>query len=221
MEKERFYQLLAENGKIQFSYEELNTLIKKYPWFELPKILLLLQLRENGKHEFHLNLKDFGIYFHDRKRLFEMLNTELRSDLIEKFNSQKKEETEISNSGIDKDLLEFSYNASREDEQKPPLQKQEAQSPSEKTIKLIDRFLVEEPGVIKADKKTSLSGDVSRQSTEESEHLLTDTLAKIYVKQGLYSKAIFAYEKLSLKYPEKSIYFASQIEEIKEITNKK
>ena len=37
------------------------------------------------------------------------------------------------------------------------------------------------------------------------------------MKQKLYDKAVATYLKLSLKYPEKSIYFANQIEKIKEI----
>ncbi len=84
---------------------------------------------------------------------------------------------------------------------------------------LIEQFLNSEPGVIKADKKTSLEGDVSKGSVQEDDSFITDTLAKIYVKQGLHAKAIYAYERLSLKYPEKSAYFAAQIEKIKNISN--
>ena len=84
---------------------------------------------------------------------------------------------------------------------------------------LIERFIKKEPGPIKADSETSLKGDASTESVGESDHLITDTLAKIYLKQGLHAKAIYAYEKLSLKFPEKSAYFAAQIDKIKNITN--
>jgi len=84
---------------------------------------------------------------------------------------------------------------------------------------LIEQFLQKDPGVIKADKETSLEGDVSQGSVKEDDSFITDTLAKIYVKQGLHAKAIYAYERLSLKYPEKSAYFAAQIEKIKNIPN--
>jgi hypothetical protein len=88
-----------------------------------------------------------------------------------------------------------------------------------KSNHLIEIFLENDPGIIKADKETSLHGDVSVSSVQEDDSFITDTLAKIYVRQGLHAKAIYAYERLSLKYPEKSAYFAAQIEKIKNITN--
>ncbi len=55
----------------------------------------------------------------------------------------------------------------------------------------------------------------AKQSLVENEHLVTETLAKIYSIQGNIPKAIRAYEILSLKYPQKSVYFASLIENLK------
>jgi len=86
---------------------------------------------------------------------------------------------------------------------------------------IIESFIHSDPGVIRADKETRLEGDVAGNSAEEHEGFITDTLAKIYLKQGLYNKAIYAYEKLCLKYPEKSIYFVTQIEEIRSLYIKK
>jgi len=84
---------------------------------------------------------------------------------------------------------------------------------------LIQDFIKGDPGPIRADRKASLKGDVSLSSIQEHDGFITDTLAKIYVKQGLVAKAIYAYEKLSLKYPEKSAYFAAQIEKVKNINH--
>lgn len=68
------------------------------------------------------------------------------------------------------------------------------------------------------DKASDIQG-ITQKSTEESPDFFTETMANIYVKQGLYKKAVATYEKLSLKYPEKIIYFASRINEIKELLN--
>ena len=43
----------------------------------------------------------------------------------------------------------------------------------------------------------------------EDDSFVTETLAKIYEKQGDYKKAARAYKNLSLKYPEKRTYFAA------------
>ncbi len=83
--------------------------------------------------------------------------------------------------------------------------------------RLILNFISEDPGPIRTDRKSGIKGDFSLASIREHDGFITDTLAQIYVKQGLYAKAIYAYEKLSLKYPEKSAYFAAQIEKIRNI----
>jgi hypothetical protein len=84
---------------------------------------------------------------------------------------------------------------------------------------LIDKFIVENPRIMPTENNHPQK-DISEDSVKEHDGIFTDTLAKIYIKQGYYSKAIFAYEKLILKYPEKSSYFAAQIEEIKKLINK-
>ncbi len=113
-----------------------------------------------------------------------------------------------------------------EESEEPPVE-DTAEETEEETVEepkkysnhLITSFISGEPGPIRADLETSLKGDVSLASIREHDGFITDTLAKIYVKQGLLAKAIYAYEKLSLKYPEKSAYFAAQIEKIRNINH--
>jgi tetratricopeptide (TPR) repeat protein len=83
---------------------------------------------------------------------------------------------------------------------------------------LIEKFIEDSPRII-PQKDLKPQVDISADSVKEHESMFTDTLARIYIKQGLYAKAIFAYEKLILKYPEKSGYFAAQIEEVKKLLN--
>jgi len=57
--------------------------------------------------------------------------------------------------------------------------------------------------------------DVFHLPSDDQGKFVTETLAEIYLKQALWDKAINAYEVLSLKYPEKSGFFADRIREIK------
>ena len=86
--------------------------------------------------------------------------------------------------------------------------------------KLITSFINSDPKIKVSVSDKTEQKDISKESIVDDDSFITETLAKIYVSQKHFGKAINAYEKLSLKYPEKNIYFAHQIKEITKLINK-
>ena len=87
---------------------------------------------------------------------------------------------------------------------------------------LINKFIQENPKLkpSKITVKYDNEENLANQITYTSEALMTETLAKVYLQQNNYQKALQAYKILSLKYPEKSGFFADQIRAINKYINK-
>jgi len=117
---------------------------------------------------------------------------------------------------VDLDDFKFTFGKSKTQENEEDENSGKLKS---KRNKLIDKFIVDQPKISPSEKLVDAPIKSDNQTESTSSEMITDTLAKIYMKQGFYEKAIHAYEKLSLKYPEKNIYFAGQIKKIKEIIN--
>jgi hypothetical protein len=77
---------------------------------------------------------------------------------------------------------------------------------------IIDRFIEKNPRIKPVIKDKNITVLVSKN--ESSNSLMTETLAKVYLEQKKYENAIQAYKILSLKYPEKSGFFADQIKRV-------
>ena len=83
-----------------------------------------------------------------------------------------------------------------------------------KKLELIDRFIEANPKITPSKNPTQTIVNIDKNE-EDSSLLMTETLAKIYLEQKKYQKAIQAYQILILKYPEKSVLFAQRIEDIR------
>ncbi len=86
--------------------------------------------------------------------------------------------------------------------------------------KIIDTFIDSEPDMPKGGKSEFSNINLAELNSYD-DNCMTETLAKIYVKQKLYGKAIAVYNKLSLNNPQKSVYFVEKISEIKKLINDK
>jgi len=87
--------------------------------------------------------------------------------------------------------------------------------PANEAIDLIDEFIRKSPQISRPKKEFFKAEKVAQKSLELSNEIVTETLAAIYARQGHWEQAIAAYQKLSLKFPQKQTYFAAIIEELK------
>lgn len=104
--------------------------------------------------------------------------------------------------------------------QDTPTEEELKEETKNEAFSLIDKFIQNAPRITPQRTEFYNPVNMAKKSVTEDTEMVTETLARIYEKQGNIPKAIRAYQKLSLKYPEKSLYFASLIENLKKTPNK-
>jgi len=234
-------------GTIPFTTKTLvriSDLLKEYPYFQAAHLLYSLNLLQLKDNHFQSELPKTAIYVPDRKQLFlrvenkfiapALLETMEKEtpvldssfQLIDVFLSGRAEKPALKNieqeqAQVSTDYVAYFLSQNPEAKETPPLHYQEA----------IDRFLEKDAispvkitlnRPVESEEEPEQPAPISEQSPE-GVGFFTETLAKIYIKQKKYNKALEIIRKLNLIYPEKSRYFAEQIlflERLIKYTNK-
>ena len=198
MQKEQLIRLLNNPALINSgTVDQLKSLVEEHPSFQMAWLLYVKNLKQIKSPKFEAVLKEVAVRVSDRKLLYKFLNTNFH---------KKHTTTDVSNDipvnyELDSTTKDIGGN------------------------RLIDKFLSDNPGLIKQGVNegsfvsSALLKEVVENSTSENDEIITETLANILFQQKNYEKAQDAYRKLSLKYPEKSVYFAARIKEIEVLKN--
>lgn len=96
---------------------------------------------------------------------------------------------------------------------------EEIKTPAKQENVLIDKFIKEEPRISAPKRDFFNPVNMAENSNVDKEDIVSETLAKIYISQGLLPKALKIYKKLYLLNPEKNTYFAAQIEKLESKIN--
>ena len=220
---------------------ELRSLLALYPYFQPARLLMLQNLFLLHDATFDEELRRAAIYITDRSVLFQMVEAghyRLKTESREPEPQLPKEEQDSRTLSLIDDFLD-SLPHEEETEKKPRRKptpadaavdyvayllesegaEDEAQDPADvpqlKGQSLIDTFIEQDKGKIVLNENPTLKPELETEEPEEGkseeEGVYTETLARIYIKQGKYSKALEIIKRLSLVDSEKNAYFADQI----------
>ncbi|MDR3246205.1 MAG: tetratricopeptide repeat protein [Prevotellaceae bacterium] len=185
--------------------KNLETLVSQNPWFALGHILLLKGYKNENNPNYQETSKLTAIYAPNRRRLYEFL--EKKPAGTSKIVVEKK-----SSIGNKDPLLSFSNEYFSPDEFSSDIFDEFAKNNDTEQDILIANFIKEAPKIVPD--KNSVLLDLDTENVLEDNDIVSETLAEIYLSQGLRKKAIECFEKLILLNPEKSIYFAAKIDEL-------
>lgn len=216
------------------SLYELRSLLALYPYFQTARLLLLHNLYLLHDPTFDEELRRAAIYITDRKVIFQLVEA-AHYQLAQ----QQQQEKPVAQAGENRtmSLIESFLDSMPKDDdadEKKPKRKptpadaavdyvayllesesedqQEENTPMLKGQQLIDSFIEQDSGRIVLNDTPEYEPELpSDDEKDVEEEYFTETLARIYVKQGRYSKALEIIQRLSLAYPKKNAYFADQI----------
>jgi len=209
----------------------LRELIDTYPFCSTSWLLYLKGLQNTNNIHYNRIIKKTAAYSVDRKRLFYFLKEEkikevhpitMKKEALKVFSSEKKQikkKLEIGQALKFEKEETHSFSEWLKLSQAKPIQRNNVNEfKLQKKINLIEDFIANRN---RKPKKEIYSDDnKAEESVEFHFDIVTETLAKVYLEQGNYKKAKAAYHQLSLKYPQKSSLFASQIELIEQLITK-
>ena len=182
--------------------EEINF---KYPFFQTSQILLSKGLLNIKSIRYDEQIKKAAAYSRNRKKLFLLIKSKERN------NNVKNNDTILNETP-----LNFEENDTHSFSQWLSLTKIKKIRNYSSEDKLINNFIDHEHEIkIKKHEEFFKPTTAAKKSVQHNNNLITPTLAEVYLKQGHFDQAISAYEKLILKYPQKSTFFAEKIKLIK------
>jgi len=230
MNTENLIFLIENPDKIGNNHlQNLEKITDGFPFFSAPQQLLAKGLLNTESFRYNRQLKRSAVYSANRKLLFKLI-TENKSEknIVEVLENTKTElpkivkEKTITEGKLEIGKpLEFDETEEHSFSEWLALTKVKKINREEENPKdLIDKFIDTNP-IMKAEKTKFFSPtETAKTSLIENDELVTETLARVYLEQQHFDKAISAYKKLSLKYPEKSSLFADQINLIIDLKKK-
>jgi hypothetical protein len=209
---------LASNksGPDEVSIGELELYCREHPYCQVAQMLLAVALKKAGRDTGGVQEQRSLAYAPDRQQFMGHLNRHgpkqeqpAGTQLAPGTHPGMPGMASLFFEGVH--LVDTEVAGSQDD---PSHEKEILSGKQQKQQQLIDRFLAADPRIV-PDKEAFAEDYAGSPQEDEELEVISETLAEILVSQGKTDKALGIYEKLCLKYPEKSSYFAKKIETLK------